>query len=159
MTNGQAKSISEKETGVLTLYSIQTGSLEKQFTISHVIVAYEDFLNGNPYNTTFNVRVVSGNFAGFASFEYNIKEFIRFIHEIKELYDFKRQTVELNDICYGSYIQFNLSNLGHIHISGTLYGSAMIHSLKFEFDTDQTAFFSFCNALYKDFVTESNFTL
>jgi len=145
-----------QEAKEMTLYSIQTGSSEKQFSISHVEVSYEDYLRGNPYNTTFHVRVVSGDFAGFASFEYDIKEFVRFIHETKELYDFNRKLVTLDDICYGSKIQFILNHLGHVRISGILYGSAMIHSLEFEFDTDQTALRSFCDDLYRDFVIEGN---
>ena len=101
------------------------------------------------------MKIVSGWFAGLVQFEYDIKEFIRFIHEIKELYDFKRETVSLDDICYGSKVQFTMNGLGHVNVSGIIYGSAMIHSLKFEFSTDQTALYSFCNALYRDFVVDN----
>ena len=141
------------------LYSIETNSIEKQFVIRDINVSHEDYLNGNPYNTSFHVHVVSEKFSGFSTFEYDIKEFLKFIREIKELYEFKRKVVELNDICYGSKIQFRLDNLGHLHISGMLYGDGMIHSLKFEFDTDQTALRPFCNALYRDFVTESSLSI
>ncbi|MCL2588564.1 MAG: hypothetical protein FWD84_04050 [Oscillospiraceae bacterium] len=137
-------------------YAIETGKESEQLSISGIRVDYGECKNGNPYNTVFFVEVVSGHFSGFSTFEYDIKEFVQFIYEIKELYDFKRKLVELDDICYGSKIQFSLNNLGHVCVSGILYGDAMIHSLKFEFDTDQTAFGSFCDALYRDFVTESN---
>jgi len=55
------------------MYAIQTGTPEKQLTISDIDVSYENSRNGNPYNTTFQVNVVSGSFAGCAEFEYDIK--------------------------------------------------------------------------------------
>ncbi|SDY91204.1 hypothetical protein SAMN05660462_01203 [Proteiniborus ethanoligenes] len=106
-------------------YSIITGNPYEQLIISNISVSYEDFNNGNPYNTTFNVKVISGDFTGVSEFEYNIKDFIRFVKEIRELYDFKLRQVELNDICYGSNIQFCLDKTGHITISGTIYGNAV----------------------------------
>ena len=138
------------------IYSIQTWDSNKQFEISHIDVSYEDYHNGNPYNTTFDVKIISGSFVGLAGFEYNIKEFIRFVHEIKELYDLKRKNVELHDICYGSLIQFSLDDLGHVNVSGTVYGEAMEHSLTFTFGTDQTALSAFCDTLYRDFITNNN---
>jgi hypothetical protein len=54
-------------------------------------------------------------------------------------YDFKLNQVELNDICYGSNIQFCLDKTGNITISGTIYGNSMEHSLTFIFATDQTS--------------------
>ena len=109
----------------LKSYSIITGNPYEQLIISNISVSYEDFNNGNPYNTTFNVKVISGDFTGVSEFEYNIKDFIRFVKEIRELYDFKLRQVELNDICYGSNIQFCLDKTGHITISGTIYGNAV----------------------------------
>jgi hypothetical protein len=114
-----------------------------------------DFNTGNPYNTTFYVKVVSGDFSGVSEFEYNIKDFIRFIKEIKDLYDFKLQKVELNDISYGSNIKFSLDKTGHIMVSGTIYGNAAEHSLTFIFTTDQTAIKAFCKSLYEDFINEN----
>lgn len=109
----------------LKSYSIITGNPYEQLIISNISVSYEDFNNGNPYNTNFNVKVISGDFTGVSEFEYNIKDFIRFVKEIRELYDFKLRQVELNDICYGSNIQFCLDKTGHITISGTIYGNAV----------------------------------
>ena len=142
----------------LKSYSIITGNPHEQLTISNISVSYGYFNNGNPYNTTFNVKVISGNFTGASEFEYNIKDFIRFVKEIRGLYDFKLRRVELNDICYGSNIQFCLDKTGHITISGTIYGNAMEHSLTFIFTTDQTAIEIFCKPLYKDFITENIYT-
>lgn len=140
-------------------YSIITGNSYEQLIISNISISYEDFNSGNPYNTTFNVKVISGDFTGVSEFEYNIKDFIRFVKEIRELYDFKLRQVELNDICYGSNIQFCLDKTGHITISGTIYGNAMEHSLTFIFTTDQTGIEVFCKSLYKDFITENAYRL
>jgi hypothetical protein len=135
-------------------YSIVTGDPGIQLIISNINVSYLDFNNGNPYNTVFTVEVTSGDFVGKSKFEYNIKEFVRFVREIRDLYNFKLNFVELNDICYGSNIQFSLSKKGHITISGTIFGTAREHSLVFKFTTDQTALAPFSNSLYKDYVTE-----
>lgn len=136
-------------------YSIDTGNTCEQLIISNIRVSYEDYSNGNPYNTIFIVKVISGDFAGVSEFECNIKDFIQFVKEIRDLYDFKLSQVELNDICYGSSIQFCLDKAGHIAISGTIYGNSMEHSLTFIFITDQTAIEVFCKSLYKEFIIES----
>ncbi|KGK81145.1 hypothetical protein [Clostridium sp. HMP27] len=135
-------------------YSISTGNPYEQLIISNIRVSYEDFSNGNPYNTTFSVKVISGSFSGIGEFEYNIKDFIIFIKEIRELYNFKLNEVELYDTGYGSNIQFHLDKTGHITILGTIYGDSIEHSLTFKFSTDQTAIKTFSNSLYKDFITE-----
>ncbi|MDF2883771.1 MAG: hypothetical protein K0R54_4335 [Clostridiaceae bacterium] len=140
-------------------YSIVTGNPYEQLVISDISISYVDFNSGNPYNTTFNVKVVSGDFTGISEFEYNVKDFLRFVKEIKDLYDFRLNIVELNDICYGSNIQFCMNKTGHITISGTIYGQSMEHSLIFKFTTDQTAIKTFCNSLYKDFITENTYRL
>lgn len=44
-----------------------------------------DAMNGNPYNTTFTIRVFSGLFSGFGECEYDIKDFIKFTKEINNL--------------------------------------------------------------------------
>jgi hypothetical protein len=140
-------------------YSINTGNTCEQLIISNIDVSYEDFHNGNPYNTTFNVKVISGDFSGVSQFECNIKEFINFVEQIKALYDFKLKQVDLDDICYGSNIHFSLDKMGHITISGKIYGNAMEHSLTFMFTTDQTSIEIFCNSLNKDFIIENSHKL
>jgi hypothetical protein len=139
----------------LKSYSIVTGSPCEQLIISNISISYIDFNSGNPYNTTFNVKVISGEFSGISEFEYNIKDFLCFVKKIKDLYNFKLNIVELSDICYGSNIKFFLDKTGHITVAGTIYGKCMEHSLTFEFTTDQTAIETFCNCLYKDFITEN----
>jgi len=139
----------------LKTYSIATGNPYEQLIISDINISYADLNCGNPYNTKFKVKVISGDFAGLSEFEYNIKDFLCFVKEIKDLYEFKLSKVKLNDICYGSKILFCMDKTGHIKISGTIYGHSMEHSLTFEFTTDQTAFEAFCCTLYNDFISEN----
>lgn len=140
-------------------YSIDTGNIYEQLTISNIDVSYADYYSGNPYNTTFNIKVVSNNFVGTSHFEYNIKDFIIFVKKINKLYDFKSKNVELNDIGYGSNILFSLDKTGHITISGKIYGDSMEHSLTFIFTTDQTAISTFCKLLYEDFINQNKLKL
>ena len=114
----------------------------------------EEVKRGNPYNCTFNLKVISGVFSGIAPCEYDIKEFQKFILELEEMYQFKRATTELKDICYGTNVLFSMDKLGHFEMAGTIYGEAMEHEMKFEFHVDQTVIWPFVNEL-KDLVRES----
>lgn len=111
--------------------------------------------NGNPYNTTFNIFVTSGSFRGFGDCEYNITEFKRLICELEEIYQFKRSTATLKDICYGSEITFTMNRLGSVKICGTVYADSMQHSLTFTFSTDQSVLLHFINDLKKLLEAES----
>ena len=102
---------------------------------------------GNPYNTTFDIRVCSGAFCGYAGCEYDIKQFRVFVRELREMYDFKRSSVELSEICYGSRVTFTMSKTGQIEVSGKLYGEAKEHSLTFVFSADQSSLLPFIEAL------------
>lgn len=93
---------------------------------------------GNLYNTALHIRVKSGEFCGIGFCECDIARFRRFVDELGEMYGFRRDSVVFDDICYGSKIIFTADRAGHLTVSGTVYGRAMIHSLKFEFDADQT---------------------
>ena len=89
----------------------------------------------------------SGSFSGVAPCEYDIKEFQKFVQELLEMFDFKKQTVMLNDICYGSNVKFEADKTGHIEVSGKIFGEAMEHSLKFSFVTDQFVLKQFISEL------------
>ena len=104
---------------------------------------------GNPYNTTFLVFVTSGSFSGFGDCECDIKKFKRFVLELQDMYDFKRNSVVFKDICYGSEIVFTMSKLGSIEAKGTVYADGMQHSLTFCFNTDQSVFLPFIRKLKK----------
>jgi len=121
-------------------------------SISNISVSESDVGIGNPYNTYFTVRVKSGDFERVSNFEYDIKDFLDFIRSLKDLYDFKVDCVELNDIGYGSKIEFSMGKTGLLGVSGIIYGGAREHSLEFNFGTDQTALEHFSRRLYNDFI-------
>ncbi len=99
------------------------------------------------YNTSFDLEIRSGSFSGVAPCEYDIKEFRKFVQELLEMYDFKKQIVTLNDICYGSSVKFEADKIGHINVSGEVFGKAMKHSLKFSFVADQFVLKQFISEL------------
>ena len=99
------------------------------------------------YNTSFDLEIRSGSFSGVAHCEYDIKEFRRFVRELLEMYNFNKQIVMLNDICYGSNVKFEADKTGHINVSGEIFGKAMEHSLKFSFMVDQSVLNQFISEL------------
>ena len=99
------------------------------------------------YNTSFDLEIRSGSFSGVAPCEYDIKEFRKFVEELLEMYDFKKQIVMFNEICYGSNVKFEADKTGHITISGEIFGEAMDHSLKFSFMIDQSVLDKFISEL------------
>ena len=99
------------------------------------------------YNTSFDLEIRSGSFSGVAPCEYDIKEFRKFVEELLEMYDFKKQIVMFNEICYGSNVKFEADKTGHIDVSGEIFGKALEHSLKFSFVADQTVLKQFISEL------------
>lgn len=99
------------------------------------------------YNTSFDLEIRSGSFSGVAPCEYDIKEFRKFVEELLEMYDFKKQIVMFNEICYGSNVKFEADKTGHITVSGEIFGEAMEHSLKFSFMIDQSVLDKFISEL------------
>lgn len=88
-------------------------------------------------NTVFQVKAVSGEFAGVGEFECDWEDFLRFVSEVNELYHFKRYEVEFRDSEWGNWFKFSMSKLGSMTICGYLYGKGM-QTLDFWFKTDQT---------------------
>ncbi len=105
-------------------------------------------IDGNPYNCTFTVNVVSNGFQGIAECECDYKKWLKFVDNLDKLYDFKINEVTLNDISYGSKVIFNLDNSGHLDISGVLYGEHAEQSLHFTFTADQTCLVNFIYELH-----------
>ena len=117
------------------------------FAIEYFKTYPKEIERGNPYNTAFSIRVVSGAFCGYASCEYDMKEFVRFVREIEEVFLFKRSKTELNDICYGSKVSFCADKIGHLEISGEIFGEAAEQRLVFRFNADQTCLNDFVNTI------------
>ena len=140
-------------------YSLATGKESEQLSVYEIRVDYDEHKAGNPYNTSFCVDVVSRHFAGLAYFEYSIEHFIAFVRDLRDFYDFKINTVELNnDFSYGSEVKFLLFKTGQVEVSGKLYGGISgEQSLVFKFISDQTAFKAFSSALYDDFIVNNDF--
>lgn len=112
----------------------------------------EDIGSGNPYNSTFDLRVKSGEFLGVGDGECDIKEFRRFIGELQELYEFKRDSVKLTQIGgSATEVEFILGKTGKITIYGT--AESFTQKLEFEFEADQTALPPFIKGL-RDIVRE-----
>lgn len=118
------------------------------------LVAIEDFNfhkddadAGTPYNTTFGIRVVSRAFQGYASCEYDIKDFRIFLDQLCELYAFQRDRVVLSEICYGSNVTLSMDRTGHIKVEGLIFDNAMEQSLTFAFEADQSALPPFISGL------------
>ena len=99
------------------------------------------------YNTSFDLEIRSGSFSGVAPCEYDIKEFRKFVEELLEMYDFKKQIVVFNEICFGSNVKFEVDKTGHITVSGEIFGEAMEHSLTFSFMIDQSVLDNFISEL------------
>ena len=102
---------------------------------------------GNPYNTTFGIRVVSRAFQGYASCEYDIKDFRIFVDQLCELYAFQRDRVVLSEICYGSYVSLVLDKKGHIKVEGKIFDDGMEQCLIFTLTTDQSTLPPFISGL------------
>ena len=118
--------------------------------ISDFYHSLDDETARNPYNCSFNIKIVSGQFSGIADgCEYDYKEWKKYITQLEDLIYFKTKEVTMIEIGYGNKIVFVGDGMGHIKVTGEIYGHAMSHLLKFEFDTDQTVFPSFIEELKK----------
>ncbi len=102
---------------------------------------------GNPYNTTFGMKVISGAFQGYASCEYDIKDFRTFLDQLCELYAFQRDRVVLSEICYGSNVTLSMDRTGHVKVEGLIFDNAMEQSLTFAFEADQSTLPPFISGL------------
>jgi hypothetical protein len=120
------------------------------FEILNFTHSVEDENTGNPYNCSFGIKIVSGNFSGYAdNCEYDYKEWKKFINQLEALYNFKIKEVKMVEIGLGSTVLFRIDNLGHIEISGVIYGEAKEQSLTFAFEIDQTVLYDFLGELKK----------
>lgn len=107
----------------------------------------EDDDDGNPYNCSFTITVISDGFQGIAEWECDYREWLKFIKNLDSLYNFKAKEVTFNDISYGSKISFAIESNGHLKISGILFGENAEQSLNFMFTADQTSLNGFIDEL------------
>ena len=107
----------------------------------------EDEKSGNPYNSSFSVRVRSGLFSGEGRYVTDYKAFERFIAALRDVTECRADKAVLEDYDYGSTVRFGGDGLGHIEVSGTVYGEAMTHAVTFSFPTDQTIYAPFLRTL------------
>ena len=123
---------------------------------NHLVISdfrhYEsEVRRGNPYNTAFTLDVSSEGFCGRAACEYDIRSFADLVRDLHRMYCFDADCAVLEEICYGSRVAFEMDRLGHLAVSGTIYGVAMEQQLKFRFRCDQTALGLFLESL-DDFI-------
>lgn len=106
---------------------------------------------GNPYNSDFDVKVVSGDFSGLSPYwEYDHKMLADFIEQLKDLMYARINEVVFQEIGTGQKILFKGDGQGHITVSGTICSEGVhTQSLSFEFVTDQTVYHSFIDQLQK----------
>lgn len=102
----------------------------------------EEASAGNPFNTTFLMKVVSHPFVGAAEWECDIKDFIKFTEELTYMYEFRGKYARLECQGYDSYIEFTMNALGHMKVNGKLVGG-VANCLTFNFDADQTSLYGF----------------
>ena len=122
----------------------QRGNRIEIFDFVHWV---EDERAGNPYNSSFTIRVRSGLFSGEGQCVTDYKAFKRFIAALRDVTDCRADEAFLEDYDYGGSIRFVGDRLGHIEVSGTVCGEAGSHSVTFSFPTDQTVYAPFLRAL------------
>ena len=117
------------------------------FAIENYKTYPEDVKIGNPYNTSFSVRVLSDGFGGTSLFECDIKEFFRFVKEAEEISVFKRAETTFCDKSYGSFFGFSSDKTGHVSVFGEIYGERAEQKLCFRFSADVTCLLPFAKTL------------
>jgi hypothetical protein len=120
---------------------------QNHLTISDFFHSAADAASGNPYNTTFRIHVVSGEFSGAGECECDMAEFKKFVEGMELLYGFGRSEAALLDIGYGTTVLFQMDKVGHVEISGEIFGNAMCQSLRFGFEADQTSLQPFIKSM------------
>lgn len=122
-----------------------------ELSISDISISDADYNTGNPYNTTLNVKVTSGEFSGLGNFVLDVSDLCSFIMEIFALYSNLCGHAVLQDIGHGSVLELSAKDSAcHIEVSGVIYDEAKTQSLKYRFNTDQSYLHPFCKKFYDD---------
>ena len=113
-------------------------------------ILIQDF-SCNEYDSSyigFNIKVKSGEWTGFETgCESLISDWNEWIENLKRLFSFEVSAVDFQEVGYGGTIHIEMDSLGHIIVSGKIYGSGMEHSLEFTFQADQTVLGAFIKQL------------
>lgn len=108
-----------------------------------------------PYNCSFDILVKSGLWAGCAvGCECGYIMIKTWIAELEELYEFKRKASAL-EAGYGNSLLFEINDMGHLAVSGMIYGNKGECRMKFRFQADQTVLRNFTGQL-KKMIAEEN---
>ena len=107
----------------------------------------KDAETGEPLNATVWLRVRSGTFQAYASFECDVKELRNFAEQIQKMYEFQCFSATLPAMYYGSNVTLTLDKTGHINVSGRIFDDPMIQCLTFAFAADQSALPPFISRL------------
>lgn len=108
---------------------------------------FYDGIEWSPFDTSFKVSVLSNGFAGEGPWECGIESFRAFVDALEGMHHLRAARAELNSFSYDSHISFVLDHLGHICVSGTLFGPHEDQHVTFEFTADQTILDPFIKGL------------
>ena len=106
-----------------------------------------DVQAGNPFNTSFGVKVLSEGFQGSGEFECDVQEFQGFVRQLRSMYELQTKRAFFRDIGYGNIIELEMNHCGQLTVKGIVYGNAKIHKLEYEFHADQTSLAPFLLSL------------
>lgn len=120
---------------------------ENFLAIEECIFYCEDVKTGDPRNATIWLRVKSGTFQAYASFDCAAKQFCDFVKELQKMYEFQCFSATLSAMYYGSYVSLALDKKGHIKVEGKIFDNAMERFLTFAFEADQSALPPFISGL------------
>jgi hypothetical protein len=103
----------------------------------------------SPYDADVQVlvKVVSGFFAGAATFECDFEDITHLHAQLEEMYALRATEARLSDSAYGSELCISMKKTGQIEVHGTLNDIESLQYLQFSFFADQTVLMSFLRDL------------
>lgn len=89
-------------------------------------------------NFTFDLTINSNGFAGTSHFCVRIDEIEALCKDLAKMHSSHLGSAKLSDNDSDGFVEFTISEYGHLQVSGQVGGSHEDHFVKFEFQTDQT---------------------
>lgn len=89
-------------------------------------------------NFTFDLTVNSDGFAGTSHFCVRIDEIEALCNDLTKMHSSLLGSAKLTDNDSDGFVEFTISENGHLQVCGQVGGSHEDHFVKFEFRTDQT---------------------